>query len=252
MEEIDLEGKDCFWYLYKFELHEVLSTKIFDLYVTFKWEGWIDLNASVFDYQTGYSYLKNIDMKLTPFMFSDLCKDMLFGDQSHLYHQHLFCVWKHSMKYRFLIESFFTFFLTIFFQYYISKFTVDLHIAHSDYLLLKDYLVPEQEVEEELMGRMDSAMTELKDALLVSSFHLLLPINLLIQNFYIKKTMRYYPPFNFFMLVDFCLFLAVAKVFYDIHTHSKIMPPSDFLHDPDLKVNTNQIFMLNILWNIET
>lgn len=57
IEQIDLEGKDCFWYLQKYEMHDLLSTKIFDLYISFKWEGWIDLNSTVLEFQTSYTTL---------------------------------------------------------------------------------------------------------------------------------------------------------------------------------------------------
>lgn len=33
-EQPDYNGKDSFWYLLKYELHAVLNTKIYDLYMT--------------------------------------------------------------------------------------------------------------------------------------------------------------------------------------------------------------------------
>ena len=54
IENHDLMDKDCFWYLQQYEMFTVLDTKIFDLYVRSKWEGWIELNAHMFEWSTSY------------------------------------------------------------------------------------------------------------------------------------------------------------------------------------------------------
>lgn len=132
---------------------------------------------------------------------------MVWSDLNQKTHQFQFSVWKRSMKYRFFIESFFTLCLTLFFQYYISKFTKYLYLASDDYYTLRNDPNHSEDLEEILFTEMDEAVEELKKALLVSSIQLLLPFNILIQHLIIGKTMRYSPQFNFYNLVDIFLFL---------------------------------------------
>ena len=59
IEQPDLEGRDCFWYLLKYEMYQVLDTKIFDRYVTHKWDGWLEINSSFLEFSTAYVFLRN-------------------------------------------------------------------------------------------------------------------------------------------------------------------------------------------------
>ena len=47
LEQHDLYGKDCFWYIQEYELNEILNTQIFDQYITHKWKGRITYNSSL-------------------------------------------------------------------------------------------------------------------------------------------------------------------------------------------------------------
>jgi hypothetical protein len=39
MERLDIDGKDCFWYLEKYEIFKVLDSKIMDKFINEKWLG---------------------------------------------------------------------------------------------------------------------------------------------------------------------------------------------------------------------
>jgi hypothetical protein len=39
MERLDIDGKDCFWYLEKYEMFKILDSKIMDKFINEKWRG---------------------------------------------------------------------------------------------------------------------------------------------------------------------------------------------------------------------
>jgi hypothetical protein len=39
MERLDIDGKDSFWYLEKYEMFEILDSKIMDKFINEKWRG---------------------------------------------------------------------------------------------------------------------------------------------------------------------------------------------------------------------
>ena len=39
MERLDIGGKDCFWYLEKYEMFKILDSKIMDKFINEKWRG---------------------------------------------------------------------------------------------------------------------------------------------------------------------------------------------------------------------
>lgn len=100
----------------------VLDTKIFDLYVRSKWEGWIELNSNIFEGSTSYQLLKNQDGVMTNRgMFKRLTDDIFNNDNGKdQVHGFKFEVFKFSMNSRFMLECFFILFLTLLFQLYIT------------------------------------------------------------------------------------------------------------------------------------
>ena len=55
----DILDNDCLWYLLNYQLYQILDTKIFDLFMMNKWQGWISINSSILQYQTAYALIKN-------------------------------------------------------------------------------------------------------------------------------------------------------------------------------------------------
>jgi hypothetical protein len=54
MEENDLYGNDCFYYINKFDLSIILNTRIFDEYMTKRWNGRVNVNGSILDFSVPY------------------------------------------------------------------------------------------------------------------------------------------------------------------------------------------------------
>ena len=59
MERLDIDGKDSFWYLEKFEMFEILDSKIMDKFINEKWRGRQDINCGIFYYSTAYTLLND-------------------------------------------------------------------------------------------------------------------------------------------------------------------------------------------------
>jgi len=75
VEQIDYEGKDCFWYLDEYNLYSILDSRIMERVIENKWHGKNDINASILDYSTAYKLYKDKFGLLT----SDrLFKELLF------------------------------------------------------------------------------------------------------------------------------------------------------------------------------
>ena len=47
LEHIDVEGRNCFWYLNEYQMFKILETKIMNQYILEKWEGPVVKNSSV-------------------------------------------------------------------------------------------------------------------------------------------------------------------------------------------------------------
>ena len=59
MERLDIDGNDCFWYLEKYEMFEILDSKIMDKFINEKWRGRQDINCDMFYYSTSYNLLND-------------------------------------------------------------------------------------------------------------------------------------------------------------------------------------------------
>ena len=59
IENFDIEGKDCFWYITNYQIFRLLESKIMNQYVIDKWYGGLDLNCSILDLATSYSLYVN-------------------------------------------------------------------------------------------------------------------------------------------------------------------------------------------------
>jgi hypothetical protein len=59
MERHDLFGKPLMYYLHNFEMNEILNTPIMDKFMSTKWQGRVDYDASVYDYSLPFTILKN-------------------------------------------------------------------------------------------------------------------------------------------------------------------------------------------------
>lgn len=169
IEQPDLEGRDCFWYLLKYEMYQVLDTKIFDRYVTHKWDGWLEINSSFLEFSTAYVFLRNKHgAMLRPDLFHAFQEEIFENKKKDRTHQFQLKVWKHSMRYRFLLDTVFTMFLTLFFQVFIDKYTTEIHKAEEDLAVLVGAAQKTEEMEKEFFDDLDRAMFDLKEALLIS------------------------------------------------------------------------------------
>lgn len=59
LENIDIEGQDCFYYITKYQLYRLLETKIMNQYIIDKWFGGLDFNSSIMNMATSYSLFVN-------------------------------------------------------------------------------------------------------------------------------------------------------------------------------------------------
>ena len=59
MERLDIDGKDSFWYLEKYEMFEILDSKIMDKFINEKWRGRQDINCDIFYYSTAYTLMND-------------------------------------------------------------------------------------------------------------------------------------------------------------------------------------------------
>jgi hypothetical protein len=59
MERLDIDGKDCFWYMEKYEMFEILDSKIMDKFIIEKWRGRQDINCDIFYYSTAFNLLND-------------------------------------------------------------------------------------------------------------------------------------------------------------------------------------------------
>ena len=116
MESPDIEGRNCFWYLQRFDLFKILDCKIMDKFITEKWNGRVNLNCTLLDYSTSVVLLKdNHSIYLTNQVMQNLFAQIFNKDRSAQTHHTKFHVWRRSMACRYYIESAFTLFLTLFF-----------------------------------------------------------------------------------------------------------------------------------------
>ena len=97
-------------------MYSILDCRIMDRIIQKKWAGKYDLNASVLDYSTSYTVLKDKhNLFATDRVFSEVKFEALTIDQSERTHQFKFFVWQNSMFLRFSVEATFVLILTIYY-----------------------------------------------------------------------------------------------------------------------------------------
>jgi hypothetical protein len=74
MENQDIDGHNCFFYMQKYSLYIILDSKIMDKFIYDKWRGRIEINATMMDYSSAYN-LFNDTHKL---FLSDKLIDQLY------------------------------------------------------------------------------------------------------------------------------------------------------------------------------
>jgi hypothetical protein len=117
VEQVDYQGKNCFWYLDEYDLYSILDCRIMDRVIMKKWSGKFDINSSILDYSTCSQLIRDKHGLLaTDRVFVELNHEMFKIDWSDKTHYFKFHVWKHSMILRFQIDFFFVILLTFYFQ----------------------------------------------------------------------------------------------------------------------------------------
>ena len=101
VEQTDYEGNDSFWYLDEFDLYSIFDSQIMDRVIQKKWSGKYDLNASIADYSTSYTLLKDKhQIFASDRVFTELKLQVLTLDWSDMTHPYKFNVWIYSMDLR--------------------------------------------------------------------------------------------------------------------------------------------------------
>ena len=55
----DFVGKSSFHYIKEFDLHKLMNTDSLQELIEERWDGWLDLNYTVFEYSTAYKLFKD-------------------------------------------------------------------------------------------------------------------------------------------------------------------------------------------------
>jgi hypothetical protein len=116
MENQDIFGYDCFFYMQRYSLYNILDSKIMDKFIFDKWMGRVEFNSFILDYSTAYNLL-NDKHKLyqSDRLIDQLYQDLFDFNRKEKTHEFKYHVWKKSMSMRYGIEFFFVLFLTIYF-----------------------------------------------------------------------------------------------------------------------------------------
>jgi len=54
MENQDIDGHNCFFYMQRYSLYNILDSKIMDKFIYDKWRGRVEFNATIWDYSSAY------------------------------------------------------------------------------------------------------------------------------------------------------------------------------------------------------
>ena len=211
LEQHDLYGKTCFWYIREYGLSILLNTPIFDQYISTRWTGRVNINSSILDFSTTWMVIDNkFNMMTRPSLFNKM-KNHLNCINSTNIHEFSIVGWKRSMKFRFTIEAFMSMVITVVFQYYISDFNFLLHRSNTllnslrDGKITEDIEVHQDQLEEDLhRGGVD-----LMDALFMSCIYLLVPMQFIIRRNLYLLTKRNKTRFLMVDFIDLCLFGTV-------------------------------------------
>jgi hypothetical protein len=130
MENQDIDGHNCFFYMQKYSLYNILDSKIMDKFIYDKWTGRIEFNATLLDYSTPYNLLNDQHKLYQSDKLLDQLYQKLFDyNKQEKTHEYKFHVWKKSMALRYGIEFCFVLLMTLYFQIEIGKFNRFLHIS---------------------------------------------------------------------------------------------------------------------------
>ena len=55
MENQDIDGHNCFYYMQKYSLYYILDSKIMDKFIYDKWRGRVEFNATLMHYSSAYN-----------------------------------------------------------------------------------------------------------------------------------------------------------------------------------------------------
>mmetsp|Transcript_27175 Transcript_27175/g.41345 ORF Transcript_27175/g.41345 Transcript_27175/m.41345 type:complete len:374 (-) Transcript_27175:1536-2657(-) len=209
VEQTDYEGNDCFWYLDEYDLYNILDCRIMDRVIQKKWNGKFDINTTMMDYSTSYTLLLDRHgLYATDRVFSELRHKIFTFDLSERTHGYKFHVWLHSMSLRFQVEASFVVILTVFFQYFMSTYTTELHSAKVKFKGL-DSAENEQLQRAEVMDHLQMANWYLQMTMYVSFIHLLFPLNQLFEFQFTRQTNRKPAEIGMNFFNELCLFVAV-------------------------------------------
>ena len=131
IEQKDLQGRDCLWYLDEFDLYQLLDHKMVDNIMQEYWNGKkVDITASVLDYSTPYNIIKDKNQLYTSDFQQELKHDV-FDDNKYFEktHQLKFFVWKSSLKLRYNLMVLFWFCVLLIFQIQLSNFIFGLNLT---------------------------------------------------------------------------------------------------------------------------
>lgn len=98
IEQPDLEGNNCFWYLDEYDLYSILDCRIMDRVIQKKWSGIYEVNASILDMSTPHLLFEDkYSIFATDRLFSELKIEMTQVKKEDVTHRYKFHVWQHSM-----------------------------------------------------------------------------------------------------------------------------------------------------------
>ena len=158
-----------------------------DKFIITKWDGDTAVNKSWMAYSTQYAIL-NSDAKDDDDIFTNIRKKFFTLNKYDINHTFKFSIWKNSMSHRYIIEGFFTFMMTIFFQVYIVEFNHGLHLAYEEVHHLATLLNENHESidSKEVHDALDLLHLDLKESahglyevMLISTIQLILPFKIL-------------------------------------------------------------------------
>ena len=86
-EQTDFEGQNCYWYLVKYDLSEILNSSIMEQTIEEKWNGRVQVSCSIFDYSSSYQLYKD-DLKLYTMekMLSNLKSSIFYKNKEKMTH----------------------------------------------------------------------------------------------------------------------------------------------------------------------
>ena len=140
MENQDIDGHNCFFYMQKYSLYHILDSKIMDKFIYDKWRGRVEFNSTIMDYSQAYNLL-NEQHKLyqSDKLIDQLYQNVFDFNKQEKTHEYKFHVWKKSMALRYGIEFGFILFMTLFFQLEIGKFNKYLHLAKHEIYVMAEH-----------------------------------------------------------------------------------------------------------------